>query len=713
MQFRDDRRGQAIQIGAVLLLGALVLAFSIYQATVVPAQNSKVEFQHSQHVERQLQDLRNAIVTTGQTGDGRSLSIQLGTDYPPRLIALNPPPATGSLATVGTTNASVNATIAHARANGETGDFWNGTNRTYNTGALAYRPGYNEYGGAPVTWYENSVLFDQFRTANLTTTGQRLIDGDRISLVTLNGSYYASQEGSVSLDLRGVSTSSTTVSVTNATASSNVTITVPTRLTGSDWRSLLSEQMTVGHVANVTTTAVPGAEYRLVHVVLDRGVTYQLHIARVGFGSKVVRPDPAYLTTVGGNGTTVPEGGKTQLTVQVRDALDNPKQDVRVLAGSQWDNATVTPNAGVSDSDGRVTFTYTAPNISGAGQRVDHVQVSLNTALSSAVNGSIFDGSTATNVSLAVRVDNSDGSGLRSGGNSAYTVFWKNPAPGQSGVTCTGGANGYCTVDTSRTSSVTLTADTDPTVDGGRIQYAVNNSTVGSVAPTVNQTTADGIAKTTLSLSKTGNISVYASGGGSGDRLDLRVVNTSSPIDTFNDGNINEYTGDTNQFAAATSPTYEGSWALEASPTGNALKRITSTTGLPNYPNQGDTFAYDFNVTSTGNKNDFRGVVGFGETPGGNHYEVRLVQQSATTYVLEVDNGATVSTSSAFSLNDNQWYETSVDWGASTVDVTLSDTSGTTIVTQSVANAGDSGSDYLAFGSQRGTIVFDDVRKTS
>jgi len=418
MQFRVDRRGQAIQIGAVLLLGAIVIAFGIYQATVVPEQNREIEFKHSQTVQDQLTDARNAIVSTGSTGDGRSVSVTLGTQYPSRIIAMNPGPPSGQLSTVGTTNGSIVATIANAAATGETGDFWTGANRSYNTGSLAYRPGYNEYRNAPTTWYEHSVLFNQFRDANLTETDQRLVDGKTISLVALNGSYQASQSGSVSLDFRGTSVSSRTVSVTNATADSNVSITLPTRLDETSWKEVLDGER---HVVDVHTSPVAGADYKLVHVVFEQGVIYDLRLSRVGVGTSVVAPEPAYLTRVSESTLTVPEDGAIDITVEARDRFDNPQRNVPVVAGTSRSDSAVSPNSTTSDGDGQVTVTYEAPNISDVGQRTDYVQVSLNTSLSDAVNSSQFNGSTPVNVSVPVRVDNSDGSGLSSSDSGTST----------------------------------------------------------------------------------------------------------------------------------------------------------------------------------------------------------------------------------------------------------------------------------------------------
>jgi len=52
--WRDNGRGQSIQIGAVLLFGALIIALAGYQAFVVPQENEQVEFRHSQTVRSAL-----------------------------------------------------------------------------------------------------------------------------------------------------------------------------------------------------------------------------------------------------------------------------------------------------------------------------------------------------------------------------------------------------------------------------------------------------------------------------------------------------------------------------------------------------------------------------------------------------------------------------------------------------------------------------------
>jgi hypothetical protein len=114
-----DDRGQSIQIGAVLLFGALVVALAGYQAFVVPQQNEAVEFSHSQTVQNDIQELRNALVSATGEASTRSVSVTLGTRYPDRAFAVNPGPASGSLRTAGTSDPGVALEVANATAAGE------------------------------------------------------------------------------------------------------------------------------------------------------------------------------------------------------------------------------------------------------------------------------------------------------------------------------------------------------------------------------------------------------------------------------------------------------------------------------------------------------------------------------------------------------------------------------------------------------------------
>jgi hypothetical protein len=232
MEFRDDERGQAIQIGFILIFGVLVISFASYQAFVVPDQNSEVEFNHNQQVQGQLQELRNGIVSSVSRTTTVAVAVDLGTTYPSRLVAANPPAPSGALRTVGTTDSGVNLSVNNAVAqNNETADYWNGSQRNFTTGVLEYRPNYNEYNDAPRTVYENTLLYNQFRSANRTVTGQSLVDGNEITLVALNGSLNAAGSTSVTVDVRSVSTPDSATAV-EPESGENLTVSVVSGVVG-------------------------------------------------------------------------------------------------------------------------------------------------------------------------------------------------------------------------------------------------------------------------------------------------------------------------------------------------------------------------------------------------------------------------------------------------------------------------------------------------
>ncbi|MDQ2073013.1 hypothetical protein RBH20_10765 [Haloarcula sp. H-GB4] len=420
MSFTGDERAQSVQVGAVLLFGVLIIAFSSYQAFAVPEQNREVEFNHNQQVQTQLQDLRNAIVSVPGQPSQQAVSVQLGTRYPSRLVATNPGPPSGLLYTDGTSDESQNLTIRNAEARTpETADYWDGTTlRQYNTGAIAYKPEYNVYGEAPETVYEHSVVYNQFRGGNITLSEQAMVDGRDITLVTLNGSMSRSASDSITVDVEPKSQSSRTVRVTNTTATSNVSVSFLSRLPASEWRVLLDDEIDPNpgnktndrYIANVIEAEGPGSFYN-VTIVFERGTTYRLKMAKAGVGTKVTAENDAYLTTVDDNEISVQQGGDGEIVLEVRDAYNNPVSGVTVNGSVKGSNTgSLTPNAESSDSDGRVEFVYNASQSTATGTYT--VQLSLDEINSS------FNGETPEDVSVPVTVtEASQGSGGGSGGN--------------------------------------------------------------------------------------------------------------------------------------------------------------------------------------------------------------------------------------------------------------------------------------------------------
>ena len=150
MSLRSDTRAVAPVLGAVLLFGITVVAFSGYQATVVPNQNAEVEHNHFQEVKDQMVAFRALMYSAAQTNSIRTASIDLGTHYPARLFGINPPPAAGTLATSDT---RYDLTISKVGKSAEQRE-----NESIPIRILTYSPGYSEFRPGPIV-YEHGLLY--------------------------------------------------------------------------------------------------------------------------------------------------------------------------------------------------------------------------------------------------------------------------------------------------------------------------------------------------------------------------------------------------------------------------------------------------------------------------------------------------------------------------------------------------------------------------
>lgn len=237
MTFRGDHRGQSVQIGAVLLFAVLLLAFTGYQAVVVPQQNGRAEFDHSQRVAADVADARNAIMAAALEGEERFVDVELGTRYPLRLLALNPPPAAGTLRTT-----EARPFAVYNDSDGAGTDVTDvacpgpGVTRT-----LRYEPSYNEYGSAPVSGVEHTVAYRTFAEDTLTASGQRLVRDRTITLVALHGEYAETGAGTVTFEPRPGAARATTVV--------DPELVLPTELSRSTWVDLLAGEVPAEDVA--------------------------------------------------------------------------------------------------------------------------------------------------------------------------------------------------------------------------------------------------------------------------------------------------------------------------------------------------------------------------------------------------------------------------------------------------------------------------------
>jgi hypothetical protein len=528
-----DNRGQSVQIGAVLLFGVLIISFSSYQAFVVPDQNRGIEFSHNADVQDEMTELRNTIVSMPGESTTQSTEVTLGTRYPSRAIAINPGPASGTLRTEGTTDATFNLTIENATADRDTGDRWDGSAMNYTTGNIVYDPSYNLYDRAPLTVHENTLLHNQFRSGRIVTANQTFIDGTEISLVVINGSLSRTSVGATSVDVQPISSSSEKVTVTNPASDSPVTLNLTTRLSKSEWERILSDESVVDEVTFEENPPV-GSEYNETQITLATGNSYTLQLTKVGVGTGTEGEDISYLTDVSGDNETIGEGETTDITLEVRDRFNNPPDnasDATVFGGvpdaGSLNSSSKTPNA-----DGEVTFTYTAPATGTGDQQVNFSYVGL---------GGNFDGTTPQNVSVNMSVTASGGSG--SGEASDSTFNWKAPdnTNGNGGETLSSCSANACTWEASNSDTLNLNALFTPKYEGVTVDFVLNDTNVGSLGTTSTTTGTNGAATTTLTKNSDGDLTVLAYAGGF--TTDIELTLTSSGGGGGNSPSINDVDG--------------------------------------------------------------------------------------------------------------------------------------------------------------------------
>lgn len=398
--FGTDERGQAIQVGAVILFSFVVIGLSMYQATVVPDQNAEVEFNHNQEVQRDMVELRNGIISSGASGRGTVVAVQLGTTYPARAIAINPGPPSGSLRTVAPSGGRT-LTVKNAEAlDAETGDFWDGSDQTYSTTGVQYEPNYNEFRAAPVTVYENSIVYNRGPDGGIAVlTEQQLVDGRELDLTLLQGTYEASQAGTVSADVSSESGQVRTVLVQRSSPGMPIEFSFPSDLSVATWKRLLSEELNGGFVTRVSKS---GAEVTVKLQGNDADgdpISYRLTLPAAGLGTDIPETTPTYMTDVSGS-TSVPEGGTRKFVAEVRNSFDGPESGVKTSASMDGtfgsDSVTCSTR---TDEKGRVSCEYAAPN-------------NVNSLTTVEVTVQFDDGSPDTEVAtFEIDVQNSDGSG--------------------------------------------------------------------------------------------------------------------------------------------------------------------------------------------------------------------------------------------------------------------------------------------------------------
>lgn len=134
----------------------------------------------------------------------------------------------------------------------------------------------------------------------------------------------------------------------------------------------------------------------------------------------------------------------------------------------------------------------------------------------------------------------------------------------------------------------------------------------------------------------------------------------SNVIDDFEDQDVSEYVGDTAAATLRTYPVQEGEYGLMMSSNSDGTATaITSTSGLPTYPTDGDTFRLWMYLGDSGVEARFY----FGASDADNAYRVTLSEGVDELQLEVLDAGsATDLGTAAVSLTTGTWYEVEITW---------------------------------------------------
>jgi hypothetical protein len=209
----------------------------------------------------------------------------------------------------------------------------------------------------------------------------------------------------------------------------------------------------------------------------------------------------------------------------------------------------------------------------------------------------------------------------------------------------------------------------------------------------------------------------YARASAAQDYAHLHDVVESPPqitlIDSFEDGDISEYDGDTSGYSTTTSVSDHGSYALSLGSSG-AYQHIGSNSGLDNYVDQGDTWQFKWRSSvSGGGSSTSRIMPGYaiGDTTNlfDNSYLVRISVDGSDVQLQRYNNsdgGTNIITLADIlgNYNAGEWWTVECEWATDdTHTLTVYDNNGNVVDSGSATDSTHSG-----VNGTFGTVQFKD-----
>lgn len=264
--------GQTVVVGTLLVF-ALIVGFTVFlQVSFFPLKNQQAEessFENALTDFLQLDDSTQRSITYNQT---TSKTVVTSVDYPTQIASpFNPD----------------EQIIANNETNAVT---LSNTNRTVpwrnSTNFLIYNPDYIEFTASPNITYEYGIVAtEEQRTDGVKSTlrqsRQSVIQNQTINVLFINNDNQVLQTNDPQF-LVTVDKPLESVFVTDDGTSSQINLTLKTRLSEETWNSLLEDEKTSngGQVTSISFDSNPQPSE--VTISLETGVTYRVQWVRVG-----------------------------------------------------------------------------------------------------------------------------------------------------------------------------------------------------------------------------------------------------------------------------------------------------------------------------------------------------------------------------------------------------------------------------------------------
>lgn len=366
----DESRGQSTVVGTIILLGFVTIAFSIAQVSVAPQVQAEAEYEHASEVIQGAANVQSDTIEVATTGNLRSSTVQMGTEYPASVVLLHPPDPSGTILTEEPNPLLLRNSQAVRE---ETADYVDGTTQDYEHKRLRYSPNYNEFRSAGDSTIEQGVLYQDYESSNRIVATPNLVNGNQISLIATTGNISHGGQQAKVVETVPLSASEETTLVEDD--GDPIHITFESDLSVAEWEDILSSEIDPNtppsSVNDKYIVDIRNSSGQIV-IELEQGQVYELSTSKVGYklGEQASfpeseQPEATYLTTSEPTEQTVQTNETVRVTVQARDSYNNPIANTVVDASADKGDASVV--SPITRQDGIVTVVYEAPPSTSAG----------------------------------------------------------------------------------------------------------------------------------------------------------------------------------------------------------------------------------------------------------------------------------------------------------------------------------------------------------